>query len=144
MSNGIKKNALWVFLHGMLNWLLAWQMSGLSLALYFRDLCSRFIASQIVTCVESNIFKKLYPARMGYGNCWFYPSLDASQDLSPNGISPQIYTGSCRQCGATLSPSPLFPPKRKKSKTKQKQRELQGKHYPAPSPGDGLPLASPL
>ena len=51
-------------------------------------------------CVESNIFRHLHPARMGYGSCWFYPPLDSSQNLSPNGISRQIHD---------ISASPRFP-----------------------------------
>ena len=37
--------------------------------------------------MESNIFRQLHPARL-----LGYPPLDASQNLSPNGISPQIHT----------------------------------------------------
>ena len=87
---------------------------------------------------------------MGYDSCWFYPPLDASQNLPPNSISPQIHVGPAVKVGQPFLLLPYSLPKEGGGKKERKHtiakgtRERQEKHCPTSRSGDGPPPASPL
>ena len=64
---------------------------------------------------------------MGYGSCMFYPPLDDSQNLPPNGISLQIHVQSP---AVKVGGNPFsFPPQRKAKKERKhttSQKKTQG------------------
>ena len=75
------------------------------------------------TCVcEIKYISQLHPAQVGYDSCWVFLPLSFPPILLPNCTSPHRSAGSCRQCGASRSPSPKSLAEHKKNNKAKREK----------------------